>query len=475
MIPIRLLGGLLFLNTLYHSAIASAPPENDSTLPLTLLPMGAQAGIAYQQLHTEKIASPFAEQLFYPPASTLKLFTALAAKLHFNADFHFSTKLYRHGKDLVFSFSGDPSFTSMHLKEALERYKRSFPGDINNIWIDKSQFTGYEKAVGWPWDITGVCYSAPASTINIDQNCIPASIYTNQDGTTRVYVPEQYPIAVSTSVQAVSKKEKEKTQCKIELITQANNQYHLQGCLVYRDKPLPLNFALQNTRHYFKQQLKTYLDQTSINMTGEVEVKSFDDYKEMTLVYSHQSPNLTDLIEEMLVTSDNLIADSLTKALGRSYFNVAGSFNNGTKAIKEILRTQANIDISHTRLQDGSGLSRNNRILVDDMLSVLKYTLENDERLQLLKLMPIAGKTGTLKYRRSMRKAPIEGNIIAKSGSLYGTHNMAGYVLDKEKQPKGIFVQFVTDYFPNTQTRHTPTPITQFETRLYQNLITISQ
>ena len=49
--------------------------------------------------------------------------------------------------------------------------------------------------------------------------------------------------------------------------------------------------------------------------------------------------------------------------------------------------------------------------------------------------MPYSGQSGTLKYRKSMRKAPIKGQIIAKSGSLYGSHNMVTLVLIKMVGP----------------------------------------
>ena len=58
------------------------------------------------------------------------------------------------------------------------------------------------------------------------------------------------------------------------------------------------------------------------------------------------------------------------------------------------------------------------------------------QQLNLIEAMPTSGTNGTLKYRQSMRKAPIQGNIIAKSGSLYGSYNMAGFGLDKKGKTK---------------------------------------
>ena len=111
------------------------------------------------------------------------------------------------------------------------------------------------------------------------------------------------------------------------------------------------------------------------------------------------------------------------------------------------------------------------------MAQVLRYIWENDQHLNLIEAMPTSGTDGTLKYRQSMRKAPIQGNIVAKSGSLYGSYNMAGYGLDKTGNPNSLFVQFVRDYFPEEQDPDKPVeaPITQFERAFYKDVVEFSQ
>lgn len=111
------------------------------------------------------------------------------------------------------------------------------------------------------------------------------------------------------------------------------------------------------------------------------------------------------------------------------------------------------------------------------MAQVLRYIWENDQQLNLVGAMPTSGTDGTLKYRQSMRKAPIQGNIIAKSGSLYGSYNMAGFGLDKAGNPNSLFVQFVRDYFPEEQDSEKPVeaPITQFERAFYKDVVEFSQ
>ncbi|MGF1696722.1 serine-type D-Ala-D-Ala carboxypeptidase [Vibrio lamellibrachiae] len=446
------------------------------------LPDGSRNSLVLESLESPRATSLSENtQQFFPPASTLKLVTALAAKLELGDEFHYQTSLFQHSDDLVIEFTGDPTITTQDLKNLLTTAKKQGIKNIKgDIWLDDSSFTGYERAVGWPWDILGVCYSAPASAITLDENCVQASIYTLDNGKTRVYVPEQFPIHVSTKAQTVSKLEQESSQCDLELTTENNNQYQLNGCLVERSKPLPLKFAVQNPAQYTTRMVYTLLNQLGIDLHGSVKVGqpkySFDSSTAM-LIARHNSPKLPELLDTMLKKSDNLIADNLTKTIGSTFYLQPGSFKNGTLAIKQIILAKTGIDLEKAQLVDGSGLSRNNRMTSQDMADVLRYIWDHESDLNLISVMPTSGETGTLQYRRSMRKAPIKGQLIAKSGSLYGSYNMAGYGLDSQGQPTSLFVQFVSDYHPIKRSNDKPViaPITHFETLFYQDIVSFSQ
>ncbi len=266
------------------------------------------------------------------------------------------------------------------------------------------------------WDILGVCYSAPASAVTLNENCVQASIYTQKNGTTRVYVPEHQPINVTTSAQTVSKSVQKSRHCDLELIATPNNQYQLTGCLVDRgDKPLPLKFAVQDPEGYTSQKVEKLLKQVGISLKGKIRVGKAPE-KSRKLLAVNKSQPLPQLLDEMLKRSDNLIADTLTKTLGAKFFVQPGSFTNGTEAIKQIIFSNTGIDIRNARLEDGSGLSRNNRISAKSMAAILRYIWQHEQELNLIAIMPKSGESGTLQYRQSMRKAPIKGQLIAKAG-----------------------------------------------------------
>lgn len=460
-----LLSSIVFCTTTYaQTQISSATRQ---------LPTTSRYALLVEEAASQHTALQLNPNGYYPPASTQKLLTALAAKLELGDEFRFRTTLMRSGQDWGIRFSGDPTLTTTDLTELLKQLHSHSNGKIDgDLWLDNSIFSGYERAIGWPWDILGVCYSAPASAINLDGNCIQASIYTEPQGKTRVYVPEHYPVQVQSLAISVTPSEQASLLCDLELTTRPDNFYQLAGCLASRDKPLPLKFAVQNTGLYTEKVVRRLLKQLNIELKGEIKIGKADFKTKQDIAY-HQSAPLPILLKTMLQESDNLIADTLVKTLGHHFYLQPGSFTNGTQAMKQIFYSRVGISLEDTQLADGSGLSRNNQMRPQVMLDTLRYLYQHESELGLIAMLPTAGESGTLQYRRSMRTPPITGQIKAKSGSIYATYNMAGFVLDENKQPKTLFVQFVTDYFPpkpNSAVAVEP-PIVQFETQLYQELL----
>lgn len=426
-----------------------------------MLPAGARAGILVQK-NNQITQSENADKLF-PPASTLKVLTATAAKIQLGSNYRFSTTLEQSGNNLVLRFTGDPSLTRANISNLFALAKKKGISSTRDLILDTSAFTGYERAVGWPWDILGSCYSTPSSPVVIDGNCVQGSIYTNSsNGTTRAHVPDYQPIRVSTTAQTVSAETRSKLSCDLELISNLDNSYQLSGCLTPRKDPLPLKFAVQNPSLYAVNVVSQLARQQGFKITGKVRTGAVPKGK---VVMTHNSNSLTVLLDHMLKRSDNLYANNIAKAVGASYYKQPGSFINGEKAIKAIFKSRG-VNLDSAVLVDGSGLSRSNRITPKQMMDVLNFVRKNDASLQIVKLLPVSGTSGTLTYRRSMQKAPIKGNIAAKSGSIFGTYNMAGFTLDANGRPKNTFVEFVTDYHP---TSGGTTALADFERKLYSS------
>ncbi|MFD2179873.1 serine-type D-Ala-D-Ala carboxypeptidase [Veronia pacifica] len=435
-----------------------------------LLPEGHQLALSVVDPDTNQSTHTYSANKLLPPASTQKLVTALAATLLLPEHFRFTTQVATSGNDLVLHFSGDPTLTRDHLETlmATARQKgiRHIKGDL---WIDNSSFAGYERAVGWPWDILGVCYSAPSSAIVLDRNCFQGSIYTERNGATRTFVPKHHPVKVTTNAVTVSADEQKRTHCELELYTSESNHYHLSGCLPYRKEPLPLKFALQDPSVYVKSVLRVILRNKGIKLSGKIRVGK-PATREKLLV-THHSATRDILLTKMLKRSDNLIADNILKTLGKQTFRVPGTFQNGVAAVKRVLDEKAGIDLRQAVLVDGSGLSRNNRMTAKQLTEVLTFIYRNPQ-LGILKMLPVAGVDGTLRYRQSVRKSPIKGRLRAKTGTLFGSYNLAGLMETVNGKPL-LVAQLVANYHvPESESNapRGPSPISQFEYALYNAL-----
>ena len=450
-----------------QSAVASTLQPD-----FTPLPAGHDTALIVADAETGKVLFSQRPKQLQPPASTQKLITALAARLYLGDDFRFTTALEQNGDDIIIRFSGDPTLSRRQLAGLLAELKQHQISTVKgNILLNGAVFAGYEQAPGWPWDVLGVCYSAPSSSISLEHNCVQGALYSNKafGSRSRVHVPAHQPVAVSSDARIVSKEQQQADHCDLTLIADNSNRYRLSGCLLQRDKPLPLNFAVQNTADYAAAVIRDELQRAGIRFEGEI---LRDDKASGQRLARHRSQPLSKLLDTMVKESDNLIADNLAKTLGHRYFGRPGTFNTGIAAIKAILAQRAGIDLSRAVLVDGSGLSRNNRLTATQMMEVVTYLYQHDRELGLLATLPLSGQSGTLRYRQSIRHQPLDGQIAAKSGSLFGTYNLAGIMTAKSGKQL-LFVQYVTNYHPPEPAEDAPKidpPITRFERALYRGL-----
>jgi D-alanyl-D-alanine carboxypeptidase/D-alanyl-D-alanine-endopeptidase (penicillin-binding protein 4) len=118
--------------------------------------------------------------------------------------------------------------------------------------------------------------------------------------------------------------------------------------------------------------------------------------------------------------SDNFMAETLLKDLGAD-FGTAGTTAAGTA----VARREAAKLGARPAMVDGSGLSRQNRTTPHDIVDLLtaldKSAVARSMRLSLA----VAGKAGTLSDR--MRRSAAKGRCRAKTGTLSGVSNLAGY------------------------------------------------
>jgi D-alanyl-D-alanine carboxypeptidase/D-alanyl-D-alanine-endopeptidase (penicillin-binding protein 4) len=147
------------------------------------------------------------------------------------------------------------------------------------------------------------------------------------------------------------------------------------------------------------------------------------------------SAPLADLVEHLLLTSDNTEADILSRHVGLAVLDDP-TFAGGARATLQVL-AELGIDTAGIVLKDGSGLARANRISPRNLLDVLRTAIEGDpERLwPVYTGLPVAGFDGSLAVRFSTPSArPARGAVTGKTGTLTGTSTLAGLASDRDGQ-----------------------------------------
>lgn len=466
------------------TSIASLNIENE----LTKLPNGTQLSFLVQSIDpAKKTVVSYNNNFFTTPASTQKLVTALAALLELGPDFTFKTELFMTGSirkqhlngDLILRMSGDPSFTETQLNNLFNAlYKKGIREIKGDIIIDTSIFSGHDKASGWSWNNLTSCYNAPPSASIIDGNCFFVDVISAKKigGLAHLKKQKDYPVSINGDVTTIDSKDNvDDKYCEFNVEYEDKNQYFLTGCLKQNKNPVTLVFAIQDGTEYLTQFIKKFLTKHKIKLIGKIKEskKNVISTTKTTLIASASSHKLPILLNKMLKQSDNMIADTIFRTIGAHYYKTSGTWQNSSAAVKEILNNKANIDLENIVMEDGSGLSRLNLMNANKLMNILQYIAENDDSLKMISMLPISGKDGTLLYRSGLKLPDLKLVISAKTGTLTGIYNMAGFL----KQKNGhylAFVQFISGY--NAKEMHANselTPIAEFEQSVYQQLLTL--
>ena len=145
------------------------------------------------------------------------------------------------------------------------------------------------------------------------------------------------------------------------------------------------------------------------------------------------------IVQRILEVSDNEAAEVLFRHVAVGEGRPA-SFAGAAAAVHDVL-TRLGVDLTGARIRDGSGLSRQNRLSAETLLTLLEV-VASDEHPGLRRVatgLPVAGFSGSLAYRFDTGDDDGPGLVRAKTGTLSGVHGLAGYVTDRD----GTVMSFV--------------------------------
>ncbi len=329
------------------------------------------------------------------PASSQKIFTAIASYDILGQDFRFITIIGYNGSidggvlkgDLIIKGFGDPTLGSW-------RYKGFKPEDVHakilkslktngiraidgNVIVDDGAYALQPMPGGWPWNDMGNYYGAPCWGLNWLENQYDITFRPGkkiEEETTIAKISEALP-GVTIINQTTTGESGSGDQSSI-LLPPFGTTGIVTGTLPL-GKNTTASGAIPNPPLLFAQQLKQWLEKDTIYSTGTFTCANqliINRQKVPTIKYSLDtlfSPPMDDMIYYFLQKSINLYGESLVKAIGWKK-NKKGETSEGVGIVRDFWE-QKGIAKNALKMIDGSGLSPQNYDAVSSEVKALLY------------------------------------------------------------------------------------------------------
>lgn len=144
------------------------------------------------------------------------------------------------------------------------------------------------------------------------------------------------------------------------------------------------------------------------------------------IVAERESVTLPEVIRDINKYSNNVMARQLLLTLAVDGSGMPASPERGARVIKNWLASKG-IEADDLVIENGSGLSRAERISAATMGRMLLSAFQSPTMPEFISSMPLAGYDGTMRQRLATRT--VAGNAHIKTGSVNEVRTIAGYVL----------------------------------------------
>ena len=317
------------------------------------------------------------------PASIVKILTSLAAIHYLGEQYHFITpySFDPKSKNLYIKGYGDPLLTSEVMEkiclEILESYRtKEKVTKIHDIILDQSYYAassaGHIHIPGKGNSLNP--YDAPLGALSLNYN----TVNFQWDNYAKRFISGEK----QTPLLNVFLDDIKKTGLKKGRIVISSDLAKVYPGLL----------------------LKYFLEKQSMKITGKVREGRF--IKDEKISRTFQSPyDLNAVIHKLLRYSNNFIANQILLTMGARTFGPPATLEKGIKTMQNFIEQE--LKLSNITIEEGSGLSRRNRISPAQMILILKH------------FMP---------YHDLLRK---KNNDLFKTGTLTGVKTRAGYLLGK--------------------------------------------
>lgn len=422
----------------------------DALVDSSALAARANIGISVVDLKTGKPLYARYENRFFLPASNMKLFTTALALRRLGPEFRFETRLIAEpGGDLVLAGSGDPSMSG-----------RVYPYDpaaaaldplhaIEQL-ADQAVANGLERVAGdvvgddrlYPWAPYPPNWSqddilhesgAPVSALSVGDNVITITISPGSAGELGrlSLVPALEYFAIDNRV--ITTAGKGEAQIRMTRVP-GSRQILLAGSIPAGGAAVREVVALDDPALYAASALYDALTRRGVFIAGRPVARHRDvgDRYQAPggmVVATRTSPPAAELIQLTDKVSENLHAELLLREVGR-IAGGSGTRESGLAALGIFLK-EIGAAPEDSRLDDGSGLSRNAEVTPRLVTRLLGWMYGSSVREAWIAMLPVGGEDGTLSRRLC---CSTEAHAIhAKTGTLNRAIALSGYADSKTR------------------------------------------
>ncbi|MDG5816197.1 D-alanyl-D-alanine carboxypeptidase [Chitinispirillales bacterium ANBcel5] len=309
------------------------------------------------------------------PASIIKILTSGAAFDLLGEDFRFKTDFYRDDRNnLAIKGWGDPFLISEEIEIIAHELKNRGINSIHSVHLDNSSFS------------PDIIIPGVAQTLN-PYNAINGALITNFN-TLNLTRSANGQISSAEEVTPLTPLALAKAQS----IEPGNTQR------------INLSSDMNDCLRYAGELFIAIFERAGIEVENQtVSFSSID--PSWDLFYTHLNSNdLTTISRGLQKYSNNFIANQLFLTIGAEKMGYPATLEKGRQVFEDYIRNSLQISPEELMMHEGSGISRSNTITANVMIGIL------EERKDIADLLP------------SHR------NALAKSGTLTGVYNYAGYI-----------------------------------------------
>lgn len=370
------------------------------------------------------------------PASNQKVLTSAVALERLGPEFNFRTLLLRRGNDLAFVGDGDPTLgDSAFLRKATsEKWQTTtlfgrWAGllqqqgvtRIDRLLFDDSVFDRVLLHPAWPVEQSHLPYVPQVGGINFNANCL--DVYVTPTGGAVEARIDPTTSHVSFRNAAIAGKEN-----KLSLIRNGGTNTITLSGTVSAKNTVPWRVTIHDPSSYGATVLAETLRAAGIEV-GSVERDPTirqslvaGNNQGWTAVVSFET-GLMSIIHEVNKQSNNLYAEAICKRIG-AMDGTSGSWESGTQAMYRLAMAAGAREDSLSP-DDGSGMSRNNRVSASTLAAVLAHAYHSPHRDAFIGSLAVGGVDGTLSRRF---RGDLAGRVFAKTGYIRGVSALSGYV-----------------------------------------------